>query len=169
MCKVNVIFIFVDVNGDRTVAALAKPSMKLAVGLTNSFEAAADVVATAAISWEFYRNKGHVQSTNSLLGKLLGFAVGRGALVTIVQLLTLALLELAFLFSSGCRYTSQLSHITMVTILNSRQALRRANQGSVGNDSAFNDMVASRPLSTAPFRLRTLDITRPDGTLGSAL
>ncbi|KAJ7030972.1 hypothetical protein C8F04DRAFT_710928 [Mycena alexandri] len=65
--------------------------MKLAVGLTNSFEAAADVVATAAISWEFYRNKGHVQSTNSLLDKLLGFAVGRGALVTIVQLLTLAL------------------------------------------------------------------------------
>ncbi|KAJ6530241.1 hypothetical protein B0H19DRAFT_1192555 [Mycena capillaripes] len=157
-------FIVVDINGTPTVAALAKPSMKLEVILTNSFEAVADVVATVAMSWQFYRSRGHIQATNSLLDKLLGFAVGRGGLVTVTQLLTLALYVqnpttlnwMPVHFSIG-----KISHITTITILNSRQALRRPTKSTHTSDSAFSDtFITNRPAAGTPFQLRTFDAVR---------
>ncbi|KAJ6594363.1 hypothetical protein B0H19DRAFT_1095160 [Mycena capillaripes] len=157
------IFIVVDISHNPTVAALAKPSMKIEVALCNTFEALSDLAATFAMSYQFYTSRGHIKSTNSLLDKLLGFAVARGGLVTVAQFLTLALyvaqptklnwMPVHFMLGKLC-------HITMVTILNSREALRRPG-GSVVNDSGFNDTVNGRQMGTAstPFQLRAL----PDG------
>ncbi|KAJ7666774.1 hypothetical protein DFH06DRAFT_1184728 [Mycena polygramma] len=164
-------FIVTDINTTRTVAALAKPSMKLEVILTNSFEAAADVVATVAMSWQFYSSRGYIKSTNSLLDKLLGYAVGRGALVTVTQLLTLALYvadptKLNWMpvhFSIG-----KISHITTITILNSRQAMRRPTHSSFTNDSMFSDtfISANRPAAATPLQLRSMDPSRAENKTG---
>ncbi|KAJ6489569.1 hypothetical protein C8R47DRAFT_472277 [Mycena vitilis] len=85
------IFIVVDISHDLTVAALAKPSMKIETALCNSFLALSDLTSTFAMSYAFYTSRGPIKSTNSLLDKLLGFVVARGGLITATQFLTLAL------------------------------------------------------------------------------
>ncbi|KAJ7347088.1 hypothetical protein DFH08DRAFT_208955 [Mycena albidolilacea] len=158
---VSGIFIVVDISKTRTVAALAKPSMKIETALCNAFEAVSDLLASAAMSYEFYKNKGAIKSTNSLLDKLLGFAVARGGLVTVAQFLTLALyvaqptklnwMPVHFMLGKLC-------HITMITILNSRESLRRGPKGSLVQDSMVTDTVINRQMGTASqFQLRALD------------
>ncbi|KAF8199851.1 hypothetical protein K438DRAFT_669353 [Mycena galopus ATCC 62051] len=117
--------------------------MKIEVALCNAFEATSDLLASITLSYEFYKNKGSINLTNSILDKLLGFAVARGVLVTVAQLLTLALYvaqptKLNWMpvhFSQG-----KLCHITMITILNLRGSLRRPNRAFI-NDSMVNDSV----------------------------
>ncbi|KAJ6564745.1 hypothetical protein B0H19DRAFT_82418 [Mycena capillaripes] len=153
-------FIVTDINRTRTVAALAKPSMKLEVILTNTFEAVADVLVTAAMSWQFYRRRGNIKTTNSLLDKLLGFVVGRGGLVAATQLLTLGLYVadptslnwLPVHFSIG-----KISHITTVTMLNSRRSLR--NPTTHINDTMSSD---------APLQLQTLEPMRFEPGTGTS-
>jgi len=138
---VSGIFIVVDISKTPTVAALAKPSMKIEVALTNAFEAVSDLLASIVMSYEFYKNRGSIKSTNSLLDKLLGYAVARGGLVTVAQFLTLALyvaqptklnwMPVHFMLGKLC-------HITMITILNSRESLRRTKSSFV-KDSMVND------------------------------
>ncbi|KAJ7873858.1 hypothetical protein B0H14DRAFT_3438070 [Mycena olivaceomarginata] len=158
---VSGIFIVVDISKTRTVAALAKPSMKIETALCNAFEAVSDLLASGAMSYEFYKNKGAIKSTNSLLDKLLGFAVARGGLVTVAQFLTLALyvaqptklnwMPVHFMLGKLC-------HITMITILNSRESLRRGPKGSLVQDSMVTDTVINRQMGTASqFQLRALD------------
>ncbi|KAJ7045942.1 hypothetical protein C8F04DRAFT_1249308 [Mycena alexandri] len=162
---VSGIFIVVDISKTPTVPALAKPSMKIETALCNTFQAISDLMATFGMSYEFYRNRGQIKATNSLLDRLLGFAVARGGLVTIAQFLTLALyvaeptklnwMPVHFMLGKLC-------HITMVTILNSRESMRSRVKGSVVNDSIFNDTVISgRGLGAGgtPYQLRAL----PDG------
>ncbi|KAJ7130604.1 hypothetical protein C8R44DRAFT_978547, partial [Mycena epipterygia] len=137
---VSGILIVVDISQSPVVLSLATPRMKVQVALTNTFEAISDLLATFALSYEFYKNKGGVKSTNTLLEKLLGFTVARGGLVTVAQFLTLALyvaqptklnwMPVHFMLGKLC-------HITMVVILNSRDSMRP--KGSIINDSMFTD------------------------------
>ncbi|KAJ7680763.1 hypothetical protein DFH06DRAFT_1464897 [Mycena polygramma] len=156
------IFIVVNISHDLTVAALAKPSMKIETALCNTFLALSDLTATFAMSYAFYTSRGPIKSTNSLLDKLLGFVVARGGLVTATQFLTLALYvaqptKLNWMpvhFMLG-----KLSHITMVTILNSRESLRRPG-GSLANDTGLSGRAIGT--SSTPFQLRAM----PDGKNG---
>ncbi|KAJ7497729.1 hypothetical protein FB451DRAFT_241958 [Mycena latifolia] len=160
------IFIVVDISKSPFVASLASERMKIEVALTNTFEAMSDLVATFAMSWEFYRNRGSIKSTNTLLERLLGVTVARGGLVTVAQFVTLALYvaQPTTLNWMPAHFTlGKLSHITMVLILNSRESLRT----KALNDSMLTDtVIGGRQLvsSNAHFQLRTLD--RPEGKNG---
>ncbi|KAJ6494962.1 hypothetical protein DFH09DRAFT_1290488 [Mycena vulgaris] len=161
------IFIVVDISKSPLVSSLASQSMKIEVALTNTFEAMSDLTATFAMSYEFYRNRGSIKSTNTLLEKLLGFTVARGGLVTVAQFLTLALYvaqPTTLNWMPAHLTLGKLSHITMIVILNSRQSLR----AKVLNDTMLTDTVmGGRQISssTGHFQLRTLD--RPEGKVGS--
>ncbi|KAK7442537.1 hypothetical protein VKT23_016135 [Stygiomarasmius scandens] len=125
------------------------------IGLGNVLYTIAELVATVALAWSFYKSKTGIRRTDSILTRLFGWFVTRGILLSIVQVLSLALYlanPLSFIWVSLHFLQSKFYVITTLSLLNSRKHLRRRinifdsafSPGPTGNDTRNTDSESSQ-------------------------
>lgn len=77
--------------------ASADPNHKSTVILEQVFSSAADVYITVVLCVLLHHSRSGIKSTDTIITKLIVYAVHRGVITTVLSLLTLALVSLAML------------------------------------------------------------------------
>ncbi|KAF8189001.1 hypothetical protein BJ912DRAFT_926188 [Pholiota molesta] len=103
------------------------PYMKILVAANKSLETCADALITAALCFYLHRGRSEISRTNTMINKLIVFAVNRGVITTFLQLFYLIAFEIkpdsmawvAFHVSISKVYTN-----SVLATLNSRNAIR---------------------------------------------
>ncbi|ESK98382.1 hypothetical protein Moror_132 [Moniliophthora roreri MCA 2997] len=147
--------------------AIDSVEFKIEIGTSSALSLLCDLVATIALLWSFRAFRTGFRRTDTALQTLIEYTITRGVLVTVVQVCIIIsyvirpdrFFWLAFHMAEGKIYV-----ITMIAMLNSRTALRRAQVSVVSVDTtAHNPPTAAHPVfaqatvtNTDSFELKTL-------------
>ncbi|KAI3622689.1 hypothetical protein WG66_015486 [Moniliophthora roreri] len=147
--------------------AIDSVEFKIEIGTSSALSLLCDLVATIALLWSFRAFRTGFRRTDTALQTLIEYTITRGVLVTVVQVCIIIsyvirpdrFFWLAFHMAEGKIYV-----ITMIAMLNSRTALRRAQVSVVSVDTtAHNPPTAAYPVfaqatvtNTDSFELKTL-------------
>ncbi|KAF6747557.1 hypothetical protein DFP72DRAFT_919623 [Ephemerocybe angulata] len=119
---------------DHGVLAFRNRAFTVFFALAKGFNALTDIIATAAMCMFLTNQKGGIERTNSLLGKVMVFVVQRGVLVTTIQVAVLV----AFFGAPGNlgwlalhMNVTRLYANTFFAMLNGRAQLREKHSGTV--------------------------------------
>ncbi|KAK7037687.1 hypothetical protein VNI00_010913 [Paramarasmius palmivorus] len=116
-----------------------------------SLSALSDIVVTGALLWSFQQSKTGFRKTDSMLQTLFKYTVTRGALVTVFQIVYVAVFLARTDKLEWPAFQLMLSKIyviTMLAMLNSRKSIRANNSGvltiseigaSLGDSRAIHD------------------------------
>ncbi|KAF5320071.1 hypothetical protein D9611_010345 [Ephemerocybe angulata] len=119
---------------DHGVLAFRNRAFTVFFALAKGFNALTDIIATAAMCMFLTNQKGGIERTNSLLGRVMVFVVQRGVLVTTIQVAVLV----AFFGAPGNlgwlalhMNVTRLYANTFFAMLNGRAQLREKHSGTV--------------------------------------
>ncbi|KAF6756747.1 hypothetical protein DFP72DRAFT_893658 [Ephemerocybe angulata] len=119
---------------DHGVLAFRNRAFTVFFGLAKGFNALTDIIATAAMCMFLSNQKGGIEKTNSLLGRVMVFVVQRGVLVTTIQA---AVLVAFFAAPGGLGWLALHMNVTRLyantffAMLNGRAQLREKHSGTV--------------------------------------
>ncbi|KAF8189021.1 hypothetical protein BJ912DRAFT_1143217, partial [Pholiota molesta] len=103
------------------------PNIKILVAFNKSLETCADAMITAALCFYLHRGRSQISRTNTMINRLIVFAVNRGVITTFLQLFCLIAFEIKpdsmawvpFHVSTSKVYTN-----SVLATLNSRNTIR---------------------------------------------
>ncbi|KAH7908457.1 hypothetical protein BJ138DRAFT_354342 [Hygrophoropsis aurantiaca] len=117
-----------DLANHPQVSYLVSKKSKIMFGINGGFSAIADITITYFLTWSFSNAKRGINSTDTILQKLLVYVVSRGLLVTVTQvlfLITYVVKPTALWWVPLHFMASKLYVISMVTMLNGRGYIRQ--------------------------------------------
>ncbi|TDL21744.1 hypothetical protein BD410DRAFT_789508 [Rickenella mellea] len=131
----------VGLQSTNTLSIIATRKFKIVNGFENGFAALSDVVATVAMCCHFFETAMVSSRMTSLLRRLMLYTLNRGIVVTLVQILLLALYlhaPLGLTWVPFRRCIGKLYINTFLAMLNSRRRLRSYASFSNRNESTSN-------------------------------
>ncbi|KAI0649665.1 hypothetical protein C8Q79DRAFT_1006022 [Trametes meyenii] len=150
---------------DRTVASLSAPPFRIKAGVFNGCSAVSDALIAAGLCYYLKTSRSGIKRTDNILDKLMIYAINRGALTTIGQvilLITMVALPGHTYFLPFCMMQSKFYVNALLATLNVRDSLIPAGEcidlvpTSLADSSTRQSFYGTPPGATAARSLEPL-------------